>query len=37
MYAPEIKDFQPAKQFKIGETISVSPRKGWLLIIDSKG
>ncbi len=31
--APEIKNFQPAKAFKLGEKIPVEKGKGWLLII----
>jgi len=34
MYAPEIENFQPEKTFNIGDEISVSPKKGWLLIIE---
>jgi hypothetical protein len=31
--APEIKNFQPAEEFKSGDTIPVKKKKGWLLII----
>lgn len=37
MFAPAIENFQPAKQFKIGQPIPVSPAKGWLIIIEKKG
>jgi hypothetical protein len=29
--APEIRDFQPAARFAVGQAISVPPGKGWLL------
>jgi hypothetical protein len=31
--APEIKDFQPAKSFKLNDSISIEPKKGWLIYI----
>jgi hypothetical protein len=31
--APEVKNFQPAKTFKIGEKIPVEKGKGWMLIV----
>ena len=31
--APEVKNFQPARVFKIGEKIPVEKGKGWMLII----
>ncbi len=34
--APVIKDFQPGKEFRLNETITVEPAKGWLLIIEEK-
>ena len=34
--APEIKNFQPAKEFSIDETIHVEKNKGWLLWIKEK-
>lgn len=32
--APEVKNFQPEKSFRIGEKILVEKGKGWLLIIE---
>jgi hypothetical protein len=32
--APEVKDFQNARQFKPDEPISVKPKEGWLLLIE---
>lgn len=34
--APEIKNLQPARQFRIHERIPVEKAKGWLLIIEEK-
>ncbi|WP_369048900.1 glycoside hydrolase domain-containing protein [Tenacibaculum sp. UWU-22] len=31
--APEVKNFQPAQQFKVNEAIPIKKGKGWLLII----
>ena len=31
--APEVKNFQPARVFKVGEKIPVEKGKGWMLII----
>lgn len=31
LIAPEIKDMQPAAQWKVDEGITVQPRKGWLI------
>jgi hypothetical protein len=31
--APEVKNFQPARSFKIGEKIPVETGKGWMLIV----
>lgn len=33
--APEIKDFQLARQFELDEEIIVQPRKGWILLIEN--
>ena len=33
--APEIEDFQEARNFKIGEPIPVEARKGWLLYLEA--
>lgn len=32
--APEIANFQPAAQFKVGEPIPMVPGKGWLLVVE---
>ena len=34
--APEIKNFQPGKSFKINDEIPVAKNKGWLLVIKNK-
>lgn len=34
LVAPEIQDFQPAKEWKANDKITVVPRKGWLLYIE---
>lgn len=31
--APEIQDFQAAKQWNVGDKITVEPRKGWLIYV----
>jgi len=31
--APEVKDMQPAAQWNLGDSISVQPRKGWLIYV----
>ncbi|MBC9796786.1 hypothetical protein IBL28_12455 [Sinomicrobium sp. FJxs] len=36
IYAPEVKDFQPGRSFKIDGEIPVEKNKGWLLIIEEK-
>ncbi len=33
LFAPEIQDFQTAKQWKTGDEITVGPRKGWLVYV----
>ncbi len=33
LFAPEIQDFQPAKEWKLQEKIEVEPRKGWLIYL----
>ncbi|MDX1285767.1 MAG: DUF6067 family protein, partial [Draconibacterium sp.] len=33
LIAPEIKDFQPGKEFNVGEKIMVEAKKGWLILI----
>jgi hypothetical protein len=33
LIAPEIQDFQAAKQWKVGDKITVEPRKGWLIYV----
>ncbi len=32
--APPIKNFQPAVQWKEGDDITISPKKGWLLLVE---
>ena len=34
LVAPAVEGFQPAAEFKPGDTIPVKPGKGWLLILD---
>lgn len=34
--APEIKNFQPGREFKLNDLIPVEPTKGWLLIIEAE-
>jgi hypothetical protein len=34
IHAPAIKDFQEEKTFKVGDTITVQPTQGWLLIVE---
>lgn len=34
--APEVKDFQEAKTFKLNDVISVKSKQGWLLILKEK-
>jgi hypothetical protein len=34
IHAPQIENFQPARQFKAGDPIPLEPRKGWLIYID---
>ena len=36
LVAPEVKDMQPASQWNLHESISVQPRKGWLVYIIKK-
>ena len=33
MYAPEIENFQPEKEFSADDTIEIEPTRGWLLIL----
>ena len=33
LVAPEIKDFQPAREWRLGEPISVEPKRGWLIYV----
>ena len=33
LVAPEVKDMQPAAQWNLGDSISVQPRKGWLIYV----
>jgi hypothetical protein len=33
LVAPEINDFQPAKEWKVDEPITVEPRRGWLIYL----
>lgn len=33
LVAPEIKDMQPAGKWNIGDSITVLPRKGWLMYV----
>lgn len=33
LVAPEVKDMQPASQWNLHESISVQPRKGWLIYL----
>lgn len=32
--APEVPDFQPAGEWKVGDKITLQPRKGWLLYLE---
>jgi len=34
LIAPEIQDFQPAREWNTDETIMVEPRKGWLIYLE---
>uniref|UniRef100_UPI0032168D20 glycoside hydrolase domain-containing protein n=1 Tax=uncultured Draconibacterium sp. TaxID=1573823 RepID=UPI0032168D20 len=34
LVAPEIKDFQPTKEWKVKEKITVDARKGWLIYLE---
>jgi hypothetical protein len=34
--APPIRDFQPAREFKLNEPIPVDPAKGWLLVVERR-
>ncbi len=34
LIAPAIQDFQPEKEWKTGDKITIEPRKGWLIYID---
>jgi hypothetical protein len=36
LVAPEVKDMQPASQWELNESISVQPRKGWLIYMMEK-
>jgi hypothetical protein len=36
IFAPAIENFQPAREFKLGEGIATQPAKGWLLVIEKK-
>jgi hypothetical protein len=33
LVAPEIKDFQPAREWRLDEPISVEPKRGWLIYV----
>jgi hypothetical protein len=33
LVAPEIKDFQPAKEWRLDEPIAVEPKRGWLIYL----
>jgi hypothetical protein len=33
LVAPEIKDFQPAKEWRMEEPITVEPKRGWLIYV----
>jgi hypothetical protein len=33
LVAPEIKDFQPAKEWRLDEPITVEPKRGWLIYV----
>ncbi len=33
MTCPEIEDFQPHTQFKLNESITIQPRKGWIILL----
>ena len=33
LVAPEIKDFQPAKTWRLDEPIAVEPKRGWLIYV----
>jgi hypothetical protein len=35
LLAPEVKDFQPAKEWRVGEPISIEPKRGWLIFGNS--
>ncbi len=36
LYAPEIQDFQSAKEWSLEDSITIEPRKGWLIYIEGK-
>ena len=33
LVAPEIKDFQPARTWRLDEPITVEPKRGWLIYV----
>jgi hypothetical protein len=33
LVAPEIKDFQPARAWRLDEPIPVKPKRGWLIYV----
>jgi hypothetical protein len=33
LVAPEVKDFQPAKTWRVDEPITVEPKRGWLVYV----
>jgi hypothetical protein len=33
LVAPEVKDFQPAREWKVDEPIAVEPKRGWLIYV----
>jgi len=34
LIAPEVKEFQPASEWRVDEPISVEPKRGWLIYVD---
>jgi hypothetical protein len=37
LVAPEVKDFQPAKAWRVDEPIAVEPKHGWLIYVMGTG
>lgn len=36
IYSPEVETFQPSQEWQVGEPVTIAPRKGWLIYLQSQ-